>query len=105
MSQHILGDEDTIEEWLEGYLGWDNGDSGVKNELRMSRKTYFKTYFPKDYDYRPQWEQLQRIKSELRDQDILHNYCDIHKYYNSKFGYECPKCKTLKTSELIINKE
>jgi hypothetical protein len=105
MSENILGDEATLEEWLDGYLGWDNGESGNKNELRMSRKSYFKRYFPKDYDYIPQWEQLQRIKTELRKKDILHNYCEDHKWYNSKYGINCPKCKTLKMTKSIIIKE
>lgn len=81
--------EDTLEEWLEGYMSWDNGEED--GEIRMSRKTYFKKHFPKEYDYMPQWEQLQRLRKELRENDAIRNYCSDHNKY-FRLTEKCPEC-------------
>lgn len=85
--------EDKLEDWLSGYISWENNPRGeTGNNLRMTREQYFKIYFPKDYDYMPQWNQLQKIKQELRLNNVIKNYCSDHnKYFD--LNLKCPICR------------
>lgn len=101
----ILGTEDTFEEWLTGFISWKNPDDST---ARMERTEYYRHYFPKDFDVKKVFDQLQKIKQELREKDILYNYCDNHigaeKYYNSKYGLNCPRCNetNINTKKWVI---
>lgn len=84
--------EDNLKEWLEGYIDLASGSRGEGNKLRMTRGQYFKMYFPKEYDYKPEWEQLQKVKKELRENDVIRNYCSDHNKY-FRLNESCPNCK------------
>lgn len=93
----ILGNDDTLEEWLTGFVNFHESHKRDSGTVRMERKEYYETYFPKGFDYVAVYNQLQKIKAELREKGVLKMSCENHigaeKYYDSKYGLNCPRCK------------